>query len=64
MSYLIKSDFLLIKKNKNLPSLYENFIKEIHINNYKFYHILKICINNLKEIFAKDSYDKMIDKFL
>ncbi len=63
MSFLIKSDLLLVKKNKNSQSLYEKFIKEIHINNYKFYNILKIYINNLKEIFAKDSYDKMIDKF-
>ena len=63
MSYLIKSDLLLIKKNKNLPSLYKKFINEIYINNYKFFNILKICINNLKEIFAKDSYDKMVDKF-
>jgi len=63
MSYLIKSDLLLVKKIKIYLVFIKNFINEIYINNYKFYNILKICINNLKEIFAKDSYDKMIDKF-
>jgi len=53
----------LLKKNKNSQSLYEKFIKEIHINNYKFYNIFEICINKLKEIFTKDSYDMLIDKF-
>ncbi len=62
MSYLIKSDLLFIKKNKNSVFM-KNFINKIYINNYKFFNILKICINNLKEIFAKDSYDKIIDKF-
>ncbi len=35
----------------------------MYINNYKFFNILETYIKNLKEIFAKDSYDKMIDKF-
>jgi len=63
MSYQIKSDFLLVKKIKIHKVFKEKFINEMYINNYKFFNILKIYIKNLKEIFAKDSYDKMMDKF-
>jgi hypothetical protein len=63
MSYQIKSDFLLVKKIKIHKVFKEKFINEMYINNYKFFNILETYIKNLKEIFAKDSYDKMIDKF-
>ena len=63
MSYQIKSDFLLVKKIKIHKVFKEKFINEMYINNYKFFNVLKIYIKNLKEIFAKDSYDKMMDKF-
>jgi len=63
MSYQIKSDFLLVKKIKIHKVFKEKFINEMYINNYKFFNILKIYIKNLKEIFAKDSYDKMMGKF-
>ncbi len=63
MSYQIKSDFLLVKKIKIHKVFKEKFINEMYINNYKFFNILKIYIKNLKEIFAKDSYDKMMNKF-
>ena len=63
MSNLISLDFLLVKKIKNSQSLYDKFINKIYINNYEFFNIFKIWINNSKEIFAKDSYDKIIDKF-
>ena len=63
MSYQIKSDFLLVKKIKIHKVFKEKFINEMYINNYKFFNILKIYIKNLKEIFTKDSYDKMMDKF-
>ncbi len=63
MSYQIKSGFLLVKKIKIHKVFKEKFINEMYINNYKFFNILKIYIKNLKEIFTKDSYDKMMDKF-
>ncbi len=63
MSYQIKSGFLLVKKIKINKVFKEKFINEMYINNYKFFNILKIYIKNLKEIFTKDSYDKMMDKF-
>ncbi len=63
MLYQIKSDFLLVKKIKIHKVFKEKFINEMYINNYKFFIILKIYIKNFIEIFAKDSYDKMMDKF-
>ena len=63
MSYIIKSDFLLVKKIKILKVLNDKFINENRIDNYEFFNILKISRKILKENFTKDSYDKLIDKF-
>jgi len=63
MSYIIKSDFLLVKKIKIFKVLNDKFINENRIDNYEFFNILKISRKILKENFTKDSYDKIIDKF-
>jgi len=63
MSYIIKSDFLLVKKIKISKVLNDKFINENRIDNYEFFNILKISRKILKENFTKDSYDKIIDKF-
>ncbi len=60
MTYIINLDFLLFKKYK---VFIDKFINEKRIHNYKFFKILKRSIRIFKEIFAKDSYDKIIDKF-
>ena len=59
MSYLIKSDFLLIRKIKILKVFNDKFINEKRIDNYEFFNILKVSIRIFKEIFTKDSYDKI-----
>jgi len=63
MSYLIMSDFVLVKKIKIHKVFHDKFINQMYINNYKFFNILEICIRIWREIFAKDSYDMLIDKF-
>ncbi len=63
MSYLTSSDFLLVKKIKVLKIFNDKFINEKRIHNYEFFNILKVSIKIFKEIFSKDSYDKIIDKF-
>ena len=61
MSYLISSDFLLVKKIKVLKVLNGKFINEKRNDNYEFFNILQISIRIFKGIFTKDSYDKLID---
>ncbi len=61
MSYLISSDFLLVKKIKVLKIFNDKFINEKHNDNYEFFNILQISIRIFKGIFTKDSYDKIID---
>jgi len=61
MSYLISSDFLLVKKIKVLKVLNGKFINEKRNDNYEFFNILQISIRIFKGIFTKDSYDKIID---
>ena len=39
------------------------FINEKRIDCYEFFNIHKVSIKIFKEIFTKDSYDKIIDKF-
>ena len=61
MSYLISSDFLLVKKMKVLKVFNGKFINEKRNDNYEFFNILQISIRIFKGIFTKDSYDKIID---
>jgi hypothetical protein len=61
MSYLISSDFLLVKKIKVLKVFNAKFINEKRNDNYEFFNILQISIRIFKGIFTKDSYDKIID---
>jgi hypothetical protein len=61
MSYLISSDFLLVKKIKVLKVFNDKFINEKRNDNYEFFNILQISIRIFKGIFTKDSYDKLID---
>ncbi len=61
MSYLISSDFLLVKKIKVLKIFNDKFINEKRNDNYEFFNILQISIRIFKGIFTKDSYDKIID---
>ncbi len=61
MSYLISSDFLLVKKIKVLKVFNDKFINEKRNDNYEFFNILQISIRIFKGIFTKDSYDKIID---
>ena len=61
MSYLISSDFLLVKKIKVLKIFNGKFINEKRNDNYEFFNILQISIRIFKGIFTKDSYDKIID---
>ncbi len=61
MSYLISSDFLLVKKIKVLKVFNGKFINEKRNDNYEFFNILQILIRIFKWIFTKDSYDKIID---
>jgi hypothetical protein len=61
MSYLISSDFLLVKKIKVLKVFNGKFINEKRNDNYEFFNILQISIRIFKGIFTKDSYDKIID---
>jgi len=61
MSYLISSDFLLVKKIKVLKVFNGKFINEKRNDNYEFFNILQISIRIFKGIFTKDSYDKLID---
>jgi hypothetical protein len=61
MSYLISSDFLLVKKIKVLKVFNGKFINEKRNDNYEFFNILEISIRIFKGIFTKDSYDKIID---
>ncbi len=61
MSYLISSDFLLVKKMKVLKVFNGKFINEKRNDNYEFFNILQISIRIFKWIFTKDSYDKIID---
>jgi hypothetical protein len=60
MSYLISSDFLLVKKIKVLKVFNGKFINEKRNDNYEFFNILQISIRIFKGIFTKDSYDKII----
>jgi hypothetical protein len=60
---MINLDFLLVKKIKILKVFNDKFINEKRIDCYEFFNILKVPIRIFKEIFAKDSYDKIIDKF-
>ena len=61
MSYLLSSDFLLVKKIKVLKVFNGKFINEKRNDNYEFFNILQISIRIFKGIFTKDSYDKIID---
>jgi len=61
MSYLISSDFLLVKKIKVIKVFNGKFINEKRNDNYEFFNILQISIRIFKGIFTKDSYDKIID---
>ena len=61
MSYLISSDFLLVKKIKVLKVFNGKFINEKRNDNYEFFNILQISIRIFKGIFTQDSYDKIID---
>ncbi len=61
MSYLISSDFLLVKKIKVLKVFNDKFINEKRNDNNEFFNILQISIRIFKGIFTKDSYDKIID---
>ena len=61
MSYLISSDFLLVKKIKVLKVFNGKFINKKRNDNYEFFNILQISIRIFKGIFTKDSYDKLID---
>ncbi len=61
MSYLISSDFLLVKKIKAIKVFNGKFINEKRNDNYEFFNILQISIRIFKGIFTKDSYDKIID---
>ncbi len=61
MSYLISSDFLLVKKIKVVKIFNGKFINEKRNDNYEFFNILQISIRIFKGIFTKDSYDKIID---
>jgi len=60
---MINLDFLLVKKIKIIKVLNDKFINEKRIDCYEFFNILKVPIRIFKEIFAKDYYDKIIDKF-
>ncbi len=57
MSYLISSDFLLVKKMKVLKVFNGKFINEKRNDNYEFFNILQISIRIFKGIFTKVSYD-------
>ncbi len=61
MSYLISSDFLLVKKIKVLKVFNDKFINEKRNDNYEFFNILQKSTRIFKRIFTKDSYDKIID---
>ena len=61
MSYLISSDFLLVKKIKVLKVFNGKFINEKRNDNYEFFNMLQISIRIFKGIFTKDSYDKIIN---
>jgi len=63
MSYVINLDFLLVKKIKILKVFNNKFINEKRIDCYEFFNILKVPARIFNEIFSKDSYDKIIDKF-
>ena len=52
---------MLIRKIKILKVFNDKFINEKRIDNYEFFNILKVSIRIFKEIFTKDSYDKIAD---
>ncbi len=53
MSYLISSDFLLVKKIKVLKVFNDKFINEKRNDNNEFFNILKVSIKNLKRFSQK-----------